>query len=342
MSSSSYIADMAAPIGRCVSCENGSRNERRRMMMRVPPPRHWVHSPDRNRAHATEDVREARQMVSSRGGNNRPNVPRHANKEGNDDGGSGAPSPAPVPPGTRPNGYVIAATTSSPSSPPSSSPSSSCKHAISVDKNMTRLNYDEGAYKQNLMQSVGPGRYHIGAPTQECQECFPQDPRTALGSVGNAKCVDRPLIDVDSELQGITRRASKDPKCAFNPSTSAASPPCRMKKVPACRDFHVVAEDTRLSNPPCTLRGSDNGFNRWEPLCRNPQLNVDLPFDSLINNRLVVKDNHRPVLPKPLNQANVLPPDSTNDSQISIMPSCSSPIPPNFPNVFWNDCENVY
>jgi len=204
---------------------------------------------------------------------------------------------------------------------------------------MTRLKYDAGAYKQNILQSVGPGRYHIGVPTQQCDECFPQDPRAALSSGGNAKCVDRPLVDLDSELHGITRKASKDPSCSLVPSTEGL---CKLRPVSACRDFHVVSEDTRLSNPPCTLRGSDNGFNRWEPLCRNPQTNVELPFDAFINNRLVVKDNHRPILPKPLNQANVLPPDSTNDAQITLMPTCASPIPPNYPSAYWNDCNNVY
>ena len=38
----------------------------------------------------------------------------------------------------------------------------------------------------------------------------------------------------------------------------------------------IPAEDTRLSNPPCNLRGT--GINRWEYLDRNPQEFFEVPF----------------------------------------------------------------
>lgn len=213
--------------------------------------------------------------------------------------------------------------------------------AVKKTPALTRLNYDTDAYRQSLMQSVGPGRYKIGTPTQECDECFAQDPRYRLASSGNAKCIDRPLIDVDSELQGITRRASKDPADQFQPN-GGNSHKCQLKTMPTCRDAQVISEDTRLSNPPCTLRGEANGFNRWEPLCRNPQANVELPFDAYINNRLIVKDNHRPILPTPLDQTNLLPPNSRDDSMITTMPSCSGTIAPSFPMATFQECRNVY
>ena len=56
-------------------------------------------------------------------------------------------------------------------------------------------------------------------------------------------------------------------------------------------------EDTRLSNPPCTLRGT--GVNRFDPLCWNPQDRAVEPWRYRDGTayRLVVKDNHRPCLP---------------------------------------------
>ena len=58
-------------------------------------------------------------------------------------------------------------------------------------------------------------------------------------------------------------------------------------------------EDTRLSNPINNLRGT--GWNRWEWLCLNPQERVLMPFDHAIN-RIVVKDNHRPCVPTPIDE----------------------------------------
>jgi hypothetical protein len=49
------------------------------------------------------------------------------------------------------------------------------------------------------------------------------------------------------------------------------------------------------------------GWNRWEWLCQNPQDKALMPFDFLISNRLMMKDNHRPCLPKPLDQCAMNP-----------------------------------
>jgi len=230
--------------------------------------------------------------------------------------------------------------------PPSSVPATeepiSAGEAAAVRANaLTSLKYDVGAYRHSLAESVGPGRYHIGTPTQECQECFSQDPTIRLAASGNAKCIDRPLVDVDSELHGITRKATKDPSGQFLPDNSR-SHKCKSRPVTACRDYTVLAEDTRISNPPCTLRGSPNGFNRWEPLCNNPQANVELPFESFINNRLLVKDSHRPVLPTPLDQTPILPPNSRDDTVITSIPQCLEPAPPVYPMAFFQNCAHVY
>ena len=47
--------------------------------------------------------------------------------------------------------------------------------------------------------------------------------------------------------------------------------------------------------------------NRWEWLCLDPQERVEIPFDHNINNRILVKDNHRPCIPKPLDQTLAMP-----------------------------------
>ena len=54
-------------------------------------------------------------------------------------------------------------------------------------------------------------------------------------------------------------------------------------------------EDTRLSNPPSTLRGT--GINRFNPLCFDPQDKIFFPGDYHVSTRLVFRDNHRPCIP---------------------------------------------
>ena len=76
------------------------------------------------------------------------------------------------------------------------------------------------------------------------------------------------------------------------------------------KECGIAPEDTRLSNPACNLRGT--GFNRWEHLDRNPQETFEVPrsnglFAPTVSTRIIVKDNHRPCLPKLIDQSESLP-----------------------------------
>lgn len=168
----------------------------------------------------------------------------------------------------------------------------------------SRLNYDDGTYKHILRESIGPGDYMLGTPRLDCNGCFFPAPDVRMGSFGAGVC-EKEVIDVDSELMGLTRKQSNCPSDKFLPKEK---PFCEMKSVKDCYD--LAREDTRLSNPPCTLRGT--GWNRWEWLCQNPQDKALVPFDFNINNRLVVKDNHRPCVPQPVDQTHALPSSQNN------------------------------
>lgn len=162
-----------------------------------------------------------------------------------------------------------------------------------------RLKYDSCAYRHQLNESIGPGEYQLDTNNM-CEPCFMVSPSVNVGRFGAALC-DRNLIDVDSEMIGITRRASLCPSQKYLPQ---AEPFCKTKPLKDCNGLD--SEPTKLSNPPCTLRS--RGWNRFEPwLCKNPQDLVEVPFDWNINNRLVVKDSHRPCLPKPLDPTLALP-----------------------------------
>lgn len=197
-----------------------------------------------------------------------------------------------------------------------------------------RLNYDPCTYMHNLRQSVGAADYHLGTPMPHCQPCFSTDPALRLGTGGVSTCGDKPLVDVDSELQGITRQATNCPTQKFIPKGDF----CALRDLRDCRST-MPAEDTRISNPTCTLRGT--GWNRWEWLCQNPQDKVLLPFDTNVNTNIVVKDNHRPCLPQPLDQTLALPPGCMSDQAVSYSTSDCGKIVNNVPLVSWRSCSAI-
>ena len=181
----------------------------------------------------------------------------------------------------------------------------------------SRLNYDGCAYKQALKESVRPGDYNINVPFNFQNNNYPYPPTVRLQKNGASMDKKSFLVDIDSDLMGITRKNSKCSEDYYVPCAD------KLQYGGTCgeslehgSDTFIPAEDTRTSNPSSNLRGT--GFNRWEWLCMNPQDKVMMPFDWNISNRIVSKDNHRPCVPKPLSQTSAwptpknLPCDKTN------------------------------
>jgi hypothetical protein len=164
---------------------------------------------------------------------------------------------------------------------------------------LNALKYDDCSYTHQLRESISPGDYMIGTP-RPCDPCFVVSPGVTVDRFGASLC-DKNLVDVNSELLNITRKASDCPSKKYVPS---ADPYCQVTHFKECTS--LVPEETLISNPKCT--GKEATINRWEWLCRNPQDKALMPFDWFIPNRLVAKDSHRPCLQKPLDQHLALPP----------------------------------
>jgi hypothetical protein len=218
----------------------------------------------------------------------------------------------------------------------------------------TRPRQDTCSYRHELSQTIGPGEYQLAKP-YPCNPCFVNDPHIRMQRFGASLSKNTSLIDIDSEMIGINRKFSKCPELNYIPtcvtnqygganpggyiskSNGAVNIDCNVVHFPEVNCFEPV-EDTRLSNPPSTLRGT--GVNRWEWLCRNPQERIHMPFDNNINNRLVVKDNHRPCIPNPLDQTLALPRPSDDPLCVSMtVPTCATPMGP--PSVHWMSEERV-
>ena len=162
----------------------------------------------------------------------------------------------------------------------------------------SRLNNDTKAYQKEINESVGPGKYQLGRPAISCEPCYQVNPEIRIQSVGASVHKDRLLIDIDSELIGLTRKQTKDPeKKRYNNEGD--------NDLKNFQDCYLASEPTKLSNPPCNLRGT--GWNRWEWLCQNPQDKVEIPFNWKVDTRLLSKDNHKPCIPTPLDHTNLIP-----------------------------------
>lgn len=164
--------------------------------------------------------------------------------------------------------------------------------------------YDEDSYKHDLRESIGPGQYQVGMPRNDCDGCFfPDIPMDRYGG-----SLYKELVDVDSELLGITRATSRCPAKKYLPTDNDQ---VFGKKINVKECRFLTPEATLISNPKCT--GKEVTANRWEWLCRDIQGNALARFDHLISNRTIVKDNHRPCLPKPVDQSAALPPSCNNN-----------------------------
>lgn len=161
------------------------------------------------------------------------------------------------------------------------------------------LSYDPCAYSKSLKESIAVGGYILDERSSiPPLKAFPTSPYVRLEKTGGSTCASAPLIDVDSELLGLHRSASKCPDSRFKEEF------CNSEPLGDWGEF-LSPEETKLSNPPCTLRGT--GWNRWEWLCRNPQEKALIPFETEIQNKLVVRDNHRPCVPRLLEQGSAHP-----------------------------------
>jgi hypothetical protein len=190
-----------------------------------------------------------------------------------------------------------------------------------------RLKYDLCEIKKYNQETTGPGNY-IYDPPLISENCFNTNPSiinqkngVSLNSNTDWRFYSGP-IDVESDLLNIARKNSKCPSLKYNPECnkeqcSNQGEPCGAGVKENCSGSNVPhdwnrpgdnnlynfpncyfpTEDCRLSNPPTNLRGT--GWNRFNPLCHDPQFQVSFPGEILTSTRLVVKDNHRPSVVKP-------------------------------------------
>jgi len=223
-----------------------------------------------------------------------------------------------------------------------------------------RLKYDNCEVKKYNQESTGPGDYLYNTPIM-CNNCYNDNPRivnqktgVSMNSHVDWRFYSGP-VDVESELFNINRQASRCPSKSYVPNCdpndcndqgeicgAGVSESCSQKGKDPLRnpwnrpgDNNLVnfpkcffpTEDSRLTNPSQNLRGT--GWNRFDPLCHDPQREVTFPGNYNTSTRIVVKDNHRPSVVMP--QVNDMNP---NEEMV--------PCPKISPNVCGNYTQPLY
>ena len=177
--------------------------------------------------------------------------------------------------------------------------------------NDTRLSQDTCSYTEKLKRTIGPGLYALNTPYNDCTPCrnLPDDPAMRFQSYGPNTCTMKTAVDDSSELLGINYKLSKCNNSDYLPGKYKATGGCIVNGVNDPRQCMAPREDTRMSNPASTLKGT--GINRWEWLCYDPQERAIESFDRIpVNYRMVAKDNHVPIIETPLDQDKLLPPNT--------------------------------
>jgi hypothetical protein len=165
----------------------------------------------------------------------------------------------------------------------------------------TRLSQDSCSYSEKLKRTTGPGLYSLNMPYNDCGDCkrLPDDPALRFQAYGPNTCTMKSAVDDSSELLGLNYKMSKCNQDQYLPNSYSAKSGCIVSAGGNPRQCLAPREDTRLSNPPSTLRGT--GINRWEWLRCDPQATALEAFDRIpVNYRMVAKDNHVPIFELPL------------------------------------------
>tara|TARA_Y100000389_G_scaffold104576_1_gene101455 strand:- start:1966 stop:2634 length:669 start_codon:yes stop_codon:yes gene_type:complete len=178
--------------------------------------------------------------------------------------------------------------------------------------NDTRLNYDECSYEEKLKRTIGPGLYNLNVPDNDCDNCsqdINNDPAIRYQKYGPNTCTMDSAIDDSNELKGLNYKNTKCNTNGYLPNKYQKKSKCNINGTNN-RDCFAPQESTRLSHPSNTLKGT--GINRFQWLYNDPQEFAIERFDRIpVNDRMLCKDNHIPLIELPNDDYEVLP-DSKN------------------------------
>ena len=130
----------------------------------------------------------------------------------------------------------------------------------------TYSEFQSSLEKDAINQSISPSLYHMNTIQKRFQGCLSLGAYYSPSKIGGSMVEGANLVDVDSELMGITRIQTKNFQFKHFPNEN------KEVKYLHLKDGLFHEESTLLSNPPAYLRCMTK--NRWENVHLQPQDNV--------------------------------------------------------------------
>jgi hypothetical protein len=151
---------------------------------------------------------------------------------------------------------------------------------------LTRSRWDDVHQADDQRISGYAGQYAF-TPNRTCPTTFPVNTTLRIQQSGASWPQGMWKTDVESSLRGVGRPPTKwrADSLLYNPTTD----PITNAPLVNAPDENAPLTFNRLSNPPCTLRAT--GWNRWESLLHDPQVNFETPFDFFIPSRSLDKEH---------------------------------------------------
>lgn len=133
--------------------------------------------------------------------------------------------------------------------------------------------------------SMGPGLYQLDNALKTGKTMHPFAPGSYISRESGG--IQPELIDIQSDLNNITRPLTNDISIQYSPESNPINPINIHKG-----EGFFSQDNTRLTNPSFNLKEGQS-INRWEQLPINPQANAIEPFSREgINTVLHTLDSH--------------------------------------------------
>lgn len=153
-----------------------------------------------------------------------------------------------------------------------------------------RYSNDKGRIlKRNAIDTI-VGRYMLDTPGQGLDLPFNADPHYRIQGWGGSALADyNNLVDINSDLRGLTRPANKDIP-SLNDYTKFAVKPDAASY--GQKEVNYLTDETRASNPAWMLKEAAVGDMRWTATHINSQdlHYLNKPFYENLNTRILEKD----------------------------------------------------
>ena len=157
----------------------------------------------------------------------------------------------------------------------------------------TRYSSDKGRQLKRNSIDTCVGRYMLDAPGQGLDLPFNADPHYRIqGWGGSAIGEYNNLVDLNSDLRGLTRPANKDLPSLNDYNKFAIKPERPFSLGFGSKEINYLTDETRASQPAWMLKDYAVGDTRWVAQHINPvnSLNINKPFYENLNTRILEKD----------------------------------------------------